>query len=128
MKRLYFLIGFIALLAFDTLGQVGFKLTGNNVMPIEPNIDFLHRLIMEPWALAIVVAYGGAFLTYMTLIKEAPVGLLFAASHLEIVTVTAISMVVFGDRLNSVQMVGCVAILAGVLLLAATEKPEVESP
>jgi hypothetical protein len=39
MKRIHFTLGFVVLLAFDTVSQVGFKLTGNNVMPIEPNFE-----------------------------------------------------------------------------------------
>ncbi|MBF9235266.1 EamA family transporter [Microvirga alba] len=121
MKRTHFLIGFLALLALDTLGQIGFKITGENVAPIQIGLDFASRLLSEPWALTIALAYGGAFIVYMTLIRDAPVGLLFAASHLEIVTVTAASMVLFGDRLNLIQLFGCAAILGGVLLLAKTE-------
>ncbi|MFI5012632.1 MAG: EamA family transporter [Hyphomicrobiales bacterium] len=116
------LIGFIVLLAFDTLGQVAFKLAGEHAAPIDGGIEFLRRLSLEPWVLAIVAAYFGAFLTYMTLIKDAPIGPLFAASHLEIVTVSLISILVFGERLALVQIVGCLAILGGVCLLAATEE------
>jgi drug/metabolite transporter (DMT)-like permease len=121
MKRVHFILGFVALLAFDTVGQVGFKLTGNNVMPIEPNLDFLQRLLTEPWVLATMMAYLGSFLIYMTLIKDAPAGLLFAASHLEIVTVTALSVMIFGDRLSFIQGIGCAVIIAGLLLLAPSK-------
>ncbi len=122
MKRIHFLIGFTILLVFDTLGQFGFKLTGNSVMPMEASWEFAHRLVTEPWALAILLAYGGAFVPYMSLIKDAPVGLLFAASPLEIVTVAALSMAVFGDRLTLVQGIGCAAIIVGILLLAKAEE------
>ncbi|HKD58373.1 MAG TPA: EamA family transporter, partial [Hyphomicrobiaceae bacterium] len=62
-----------------------------------------------------------AFLTYMTLIKHAPIGSAFAASHMEIVTVTLFSVLVFGDALTLWQAVGCCAIVTGVFVLAATE-------
>jgi hypothetical protein len=43
---------------------------------------------------------------YMTLLKHAPVGPLFAASHFESVTVSPRSFVVFGERLTLVQCWG----------------------
>jgi drug/metabolite transporter (DMT)-like permease len=122
MKQINFLFGFLALLAFDTLGQIAFKITGGNVAPIQASFGFAGRLLTEPWTLVIVLAYAGAFVIYMTLIRDAPVGPLFAASHLEIVSVTALSIVLFGERLNFVQFLGCAAILGGVLLLATTEQ------
>lgn len=127
MRRTHFLLGFIALLAFDTLGQVGFKLVANHTAPVEATPAFFARLPHEPWVLAVLIAYGGAFMTYMSLIKNAPVGPLFAASHLDIVTVAGISLFAFDERLTSVQVVGCIAILGGVLLLAAAEGEEEKS-
>jgi drug/metabolite transporter (DMT)-like permease len=58
----------------------------------------------------------------MTILKYAPVGPAFAASHMEIVTVTLISWAWFGDHITTVQALGCCAIVGGVLLLAATEQ------
>jgi drug/metabolite transporter (DMT)-like permease len=71
--------------------------------------------------IGVLLGYGAAFLTYMTLIKHAPIGPAFAASHMEIVTVTLFSVLVFGDILTFWQVVGCCAIVTGVFVLAATE-------
>ena len=120
--RLLFLSGFVALLAFDTLGQISFKLAAEQTSPVEPTLDFFGRLTEEPWVLAVLVAYGGAFLTYMTLMKKAPIGPLFAASHLEIVSVAVISVYLFGERLSAIQILGSATILVGVLILALAER------
>jgi len=69
----------------------------------------------------VLLGYGAAFLVYMTLIKHAPIGPAFAASHMEIVTVTLFSVLAFGDTLTLWQAVGCCAIVTGVVVLAATE-------
>jgi drug/metabolite transporter (DMT)-like permease len=122
MKRVHFASGFLTLLAFDTLGQIAFKLTADHVAPVAFGLDFVARLMREPWALAIVFAYGTAFVTYMTLIRDAPVGPLFAASHLEIVTVALLSVALFGEHLSLAQVIGCIAVVSGVILLAAAEK------
>jgi drug/metabolite transporter (DMT)-like permease len=121
MKRSTMLIGFLLLVAIDTFVQIGFKLAGNNTLPVTLDLPWLGRVGQEPWVVGVLLGYGAAFLVYMTLIKYAPIGPAFAASHMEIVTVTVFSVLVFGDTLTLWQAVGCCAIVTGVVVLAATE-------
>ena len=121
MKRSTMLLGFLLLVAIDTFVQIGFKLAGNNTLPVTLDLPWLGRVAQEPWVIGVLLGYGTAFLTYMTLIKHAPIGPAFAASHMEIVTVTLFSVLVFGDTLTLWQAVGCCAIVTGVFVLAATE-------
>jgi drug/metabolite transporter (DMT)-like permease len=121
MKRSTMLIGFLLLVAIDTFVQIGFKLAGNNTLPVTLDLPWLGRVGQEPWVVGVLLGYGAAFLVYMTLIKYAPIGPAFAASHMEIVTVTLFSVLVFGDTLTLWQAVGCCAIVTGVVVLAATE-------
>jgi drug/metabolite transporter (DMT)-like permease len=120
MKR-GIILGFLALVACDTLGQIGFKLTANAVGAIAIEIDWLLKLITTPGFVMIVIAYLGAFVLYMTLIKEIDVGPLFAASHLELVSVSAFSYIWLGERLTLVQLCGCACIVAGVVMLGLSE-------
>ena len=121
MKRSTMLLGFLLLIAIDTFVQIGFKLAGNNTLPVTLDLPWLDRVTREPWLLGVLVGYGVAFLVYMTLIKHAPIGPAFAASHLEIVSVTLFSVRVFGDTVTMWQALGCCAIVSGVVVLAATE-------
>jgi drug/metabolite transporter (DMT)-like permease len=121
MKRSTILLGFLLLIVIDTFVQIGFKLAGNNTLPVTLDLPWLERVIREPWLVGVLAGYGAAFLIYMTLIKHAPIGPAFAASHLEIVTVTLFSVLVFGDTLTLWQALGCCAIVSGVVVLAATE-------
>jgi len=121
MKRSTMLIGFLLLVVIDTFVQIGFKLAGNNTLPVTLDLPWLERVAREPWVVGVLLGYGAAFLTYMTLIKHAPIGPAFAASHMEIVTVTLFSVLVFGDTLTLWQAVGCCTIVTGVFVLAATE-------
>ena len=121
MKRSTLLIGFLLLVAIDTFVQIGFKQAGNNTLPVTLDLPWLERVAQEPWVVGVLLGYGAAFLLYMTLIKYAPIGPAFAASHMEIVTVTLFSVLVFGDTLTLWQAIGCCAIVTGVLVLAATE-------
>lgn len=83
MKRFYF-IGFLVLMAFDTLAQLSFKQAGNAALPrwrISP--AWLLRVFGQPWIYGAFVGYIGAFFTWMSLLKRAPIRPAFAASHLE---------------------------------------------
>ena len=82
MKRSTMLIGFLLLVAIDTFVQIGFKLAGNNTLPVTLDLPWLKRVAQEPWVLGVLLGYAAAFLTYMTLIKHAPIGPAFAASHM----------------------------------------------
>jgi drug/metabolite transporter (DMT)-like permease len=123
MKRL-FVLGFIALLSFDTMAQVTTKLLGDAAAPMTFDLAWALRIFAQPWVLFVIVGYVGAFVTYMTLLRHAPVGPTFAASHLEIVTVLIVSIFALGERLTLTQIIGAAAITTGVLILAATEADE----
>ena len=123
MKR-GIILGFLALLALDTLAQIGFKLTALHAGEARFDAAWFLATISQPWAIAVVTGYLGAFGVYMTLIKHAPIGPAFAASHLEIVVVILVSLLFLGESLSLLQALGCLAIIAGVVVLAATEEPE----
>ena len=57
----------------------------------------------------------------MTLLKHAPVGPAFAASHLEIIFVLILSAMFFGEKLKAMQIVGAVCIVFGIVCLSLSE-------
>ena len=61
-----------------------------------------------------VIGYVGSFVTWMTLLKHAPVGPAFAASHLEVVTVLIISVLAFDEKLTLMQLLGGASIVLGI--------------
>jgi drug/metabolite transporter (DMT)-like permease len=120
MKRFY-LIGFLVLLCFDTCAQVCFKLTANNAMPPEADVAWLLRIASSPWVYAAITCYLGAFFTWMTLLEHAPIGPAFAASHLEVISVIALSVFLFDERIAAPQWIGGGLIVAGIVCLAFSE-------
>ena len=90
MKRFY-IIGFLILMSFDTLSQISFKYASTQALPLELSPDWLMRLFLNPWLYGAIAGYLGAFVTWMTLLRYAPVGPSFAASHLELISVTLFS-------------------------------------
>jgi drug/metabolite transporter (DMT)-like permease len=125
MRRFY-VIGFLVLLAFDTLAQIGFKLAAVAAAPPELEIAWLGRIATERWIYLAVLGYLGAFVTWMTLLRYAPIGPAFAATHLDIVTVLVVSVMWLGETLSPPQVVGAVLILTGIAILAATKGEEPE--
>lgn len=120
--RKFYLIGFALLLLFDTIGQTSFKLTANHAEPLEASIEWIIRVFTNPWVYIAVCGYIGAFFTWMILLKKAPVGPAFAASHLEVVTVMLVSIWVFDEHITLTRFFGATLIVIGIVFLALAEK------
>lgn len=127
MKRFY-LLGFLALMAFDTLAQVSFKYASLHAGALTLDLAWLARVFGHVWIYGAFVGYIGAFFTWMTLLKYAPVGPAFAASHLEIISVTLLSVWLFDDALTLPKLAGGLLILSGVLCLARGEEQASPEP
>ena len=90
MKRFY-IVGFVLLVSLDTLAQLSFKLSAAQAMPLSGDAAWLGRIFGQIWVYVALACYVGGFLTWMSLLKHAPIGPAFAASHLEIVPIMLIS-------------------------------------
>ena len=120
--KLSYGVGFLLLMAFDTLAQVSFKFAGIYALPVEANSAWLLRLAMGPWIYCAVLGYVGAFLTWMQLLRRAPIGPAFAASHLDVVSVMLLSAPLFNERIGFTQVVGAFVLVAGIICLALGER------
>ena len=123
MKRFY-LIGFLLLMGFDTLAQVSFKYAGNHAIPFAVSLEWVLSVFSQPWVYGAVIGYVGAFFTWMALLKHAPIGPAFAASHLEVVSVMLLSVWLFDEHLNTARVLGAIAIVAGIVCLGMAESRE----
>ncbi|EIL94723.1 DMT family transporter [Rhodanobacter spathiphylli] len=123
MRRFY-LFGFLLLMAFDTLAQISFKVAGSQALPVQASVAWLLRVFGQPWIYGAVVGYVGAFFTWMALLKHAPIGPAFAASHLEVVSVMLLSIWLFDEHLTVARVLGAIAIIAGIVCLGLAESRE----
>jgi drug/metabolite transporter (DMT)-like permease len=124
----FYLVGFLLLMGFDSVGAISFKYAGMHALPVEANIAWLLRLFGQPWVYGAVVGYVGAFFTWMTLLKHAPIGPAFAASHLEVVSVMLLSIWLFDEHLTLPRALGAIAIVAGIVCLGLAESREQTVP
>jgi perosamine synthetase len=115
--RRFFIAGLIILMAFDTATQIGFKFAATEAAPAAFDLGWLGRLAVEKWIYVAILGYLGAFATWMTLLRRAPVGPAFAASHLEIISVLFFSVIFLGETLTRGQILGSFLILFGIGLL-----------
>jgi drug/metabolite transporter (DMT)-like permease len=119
--RRFYLLGFGALMLFDTLTQISFKLATTHSGEFVPHLSWLLDLFSNHWIYLAVLGYLGAFVTWMTLLKHAPIGPAFAASHLEMIPVLIISVVFFNERLSVAQLAGGLCIILGVVCLSLSK-------
>ena len=122
--RRFYIAGFIAMILFDTFSQICFKMAGIHAAPFELEPAWLLRVVHQPWVYGAIVGYLGAFFTWMTLLRHAPVGPAFAVSHLEVIGVMIISVPLFGESLTVMQLIGAGVIVTGVICLAISEIPD----
>lgn len=123
MRRFY-LFGFLLLMGFDTLSQLSFKMAGEHALPVAANLAWLLRVFGQPWIYGALVGYLGAFFTWMSLLKHAPIGPAFAASHLEVISVMLLSVWLFHEPLSAARVLGALAIVAGIVCLGLAESNE----
>ena len=120
-KRYFYAIGFGLLIVFDTLTHVSIKLASTQAGAFVMKPEWLLTVSHNLWLYGAVAGYFGAFVAWMTLLKHAPVGPAFAASHLGLVAVLAISVAYFGEHLTTMQSVGALCIVLGIVFLSLSE-------
>jgi drug/metabolite transporter (DMT)-like permease len=126
--RMFYLVGFLVLMGFDTFAQVCFKLAGASALPVEASLTWALRAFEHPWAYGAILGYLGAFFTWLTLLRHAPIGPAFAATHLQVVSVLFVSAWLFHEPVTLTSGVGAALILAGILCLGAAETGHDTSP
>lgn len=116
------MIGFLILLVFDTLAQVSFKLAGTNTHP-SCDLTWIARVACDRWTYGAVLGYVGAFITWMTLLKHAPIGPAFAATHLHVVTVAIFSFRFLASDFRRCKLsAACLSYQAFLFLLTENKK------
>ncbi len=122
-SKKFYVFGFFALIVFDTFSQICFKMAAIEAEPFLIEVEWLIRVLETSWVYGAIIGYLGAFIIWMTLLRHAPVGPAFAASHLEVVGVMVISAPLFGEALSISQILGAMLVVAGVVCLAQDETP-----
>jgi len=123
----FYAIGFTVLMLFDTWTQISFKFASRQTGEFNATMTWLRAAAQSPWIYGAIGGYIGAFIAWMTLLKRAPVGPAFAASHLEVVAVLILSVFLFNEHLKVGQIAGAVLIVAGIIFLSMSESKNADA-
>jgi undecaprenyl phosphate-alpha-L-ara4N flippase subunit ArnE len=107
--RYALLIGTIAALA---LGQVLFKLAVRNTY------DDPWGFLGDPIFMCALAVYAGATLSWMFVLRAWPITVAYPAAAAAIVLVLIAGVLLFGEKVSTMQAAGAAAIMTGLILLA----------
>jgi drug/metabolite transporter (DMT)-like permease len=116
MRR--YLLGFVLLAFVDTSAHVLFKIAAVQTAPLRADYDWLARVVTHPATLGAIACYAATFFLWISILRRAPVGPAFAASHVDVVTVMVASAALLHERVSFAQVGGAALILCGIACLS----------
>ena len=109
------------LLVFETVCQISLKFAGQATGAFDFSPAAFRHALSTPWLYAAIVCYVGAFLAWMTILRQSTLSAAFTTSALVFVAVMISSWLVFGEHIGALQLVGSAVIVGGILLLGADD-------
>lgn len=117
----FLVAGFAALAALDTVAHICFKLAALGAGPLDLGIDWVLRAANQGPLYIAIGCYAATFFIWIRLLRRAPVGPAFAASHVDVVTVLIAAALLLHEHISTHQMVGAGMVVAGIACLALAE-------
>ena len=115
------LLAWGVLLACETLCQISLKLAGRATGAFDFSAAAFAHALTVPWLWLGIGCYVGAFAAWMTILRESTLSAAFTTSALVFVAVMCSSLLVFGEHIGWLQLLGSSVIVCGILLLGADE-------
>ena len=116
------------LLGFETLCQISLKLAGRATGAFDFSITAFRHALVTPWLWVAIGCYIGAFLAWMTILRNSTLSAAFTTSALVFVGVMLASWLVFGEHIGWQQLVGSTIIITGILMIGADASPDATPP
>ena len=116
------------LLVLETLCQISLKLAGRHTGAFDFSQAAFARALSTPWLWVAIGCYVGAFLAWMTILRQSTLSAAFTTSALVFIAVMMSSWLVFGEHIGWLQLLGSAVIVGGILLLGADEAPAQREP
>ena len=114
----------ILYLAVESGTQVVFKIAGANLDASNGAVSLLTQVVTSPWPLFGFVLYLSGFVVWMTILRDADIGRAFPITAASYLTTLAAAVFLFHESLNPTRVLGIIAIIAGVTLLASDRDTE----
>ncbi|WP_293905185.1 EamA family transporter [Phenylobacterium sp.] len=116
--------GWALFIAVETLTQVVFKFAGASLDVGQGLVTTALHAVTTPVVLLGFALYFCGFLIWMTILKTIDMGRAFPMTGAIYVATLAAAVLVFHETMNLTRIVGVVAIIAGVVLMASDEDSE----
>jgi drug/metabolite transporter (DMT)-like permease len=116
-------IAWIALVAVETLCQVAVKLSGRHTGPLELGWAAAGAALGGAWFWVALGCYVAGFFLWMRILSASMLSSAFPTSAIVFVAVMFASVVLLGEQVGATQIVGCVAIVSGIVLLGTDRTP-----
>ena len=115
------LLAWSVLLVFETLCQISLKMAGRATGAFDFSAAAFRLALGVPWLWVAIGCYVGAFLAWMTILRQSTLSAAFTTSALVFVAVMCSSWLVFDEHLGWMQLLGSLVIVGGILMLGADE-------
>ena len=124
------ILGWVLFLMVETAAQVSFKIAGSGLDASHGLWALIARSAFSPWVLIAFTLYFGCFLLWMLILKDADLGRAFPMTALIYLCTLGAAIFLFHEVLTPMRIIGILAIVAGVVLLASDENSarDAESP
>ncbi|MBZ6078866.1 DMT family transporter [Microvirga puerhi] len=109
------------LIVSETLAQVALKAAGDRLGSMDFGVGWVMSAITDPWTVAGVIGYVGAFASWMTVLNRIPLSLGFPLTSVIYVTVTAASVLLFREEFGVLRWSGIMLIVVGVVIIGTEE-------
>ena len=115
------LLAWGVLLLAETVCQISLKLAGRFTGAFDFSIAAFRHALGTPYLYVAIACYVGAFLAWMTILRQSTLSAAFTTSALVFVAVMFSSWLVFGEHIGALQLLGSAIIVAGILLLGTDD-------
>ncbi len=114
----YFYVGLT--IGFTIYGQIIIKARASHHGAYHEGIPFLTAMFLDPLVLSGLLSALTASATWMMAVRSAELSIVYPIMALTFIFVPVLAVLVFGERLSGVQVIGLLLIVAGVGLASIT--------
>ncbi len=124
------ILGWVVFLTVETAAQISFKIAGAGLDASHGLWPLIAKSAFSPWVVTAFSLYFACFLLWMLILKDSDLGRAFPMTALIYLCTLGAAVFLFHEVLTPLRIVGILAIIAGVSLLAMDENSdrELESP
>jgi drug/metabolite transporter (DMT)-like permease len=112
----------LASVAFGAVGQLTLKAGMNSMGKLELSVDALLRMATNPLLLLGIAIFGVSTLCWLLALTKADLSFAYPFLSLTYIAVLVGGAVLFHEQITLLRVIGFIAIIVGVLIVARSEK------